>query len=144
VLGEVAVLPEGIFENLTYWHRLIKKCDIPGVRALIATGADVNARSRFGWTPLMLAAHAGWTPIVECLMANGADPSATSDHNHGYSALALAAIAGHVRTMQKLLDAGASVNVSPLGRSLIEFAQMGIGNSKTCRHVELLRGAGAD
>ena len=38
--------------------KCIKRGDVLGVRALVTSGAPVDSRNRFGWTPLMLAAEA--------------------------------------------------------------------------------------
>jgi ankyrin repeat protein len=47
--------------------------DLASVRALLAEGADVNARADEGETVLMTAALLGRTAIVQCLVAEGAD-----------------------------------------------------------------------
>jgi ankyrin repeat protein len=41
------------------------------IRFLIKNGADVNAKSKKGKTPLSLAVEAGHTKIIELLKANG-------------------------------------------------------------------------
>ena len=123
------------------FHRLIKKGDVTGLRALVASGADVNLRNRFDWTPLMLAANEGHTPIVTFLLAAGAAVQAVN--NAGASALAYAALRGRCRTIEVLLDAGASLDVRPHGVSLLEFANWGDGRFKTRKHFELLQAAGA-
>ena len=129
---------EDTFEQ---FHRLIKKCDVIAVREFIASGVDADLRNRFGWTPLMLAANEGHTPIVSLLLSEGADVQAVNDF--GASALAYAALRGEWRTIQALLDAGASLEVRPHGVSLLEFAGWGDGRFETQRHFELLRAAGA-
>ena len=45
------------------------------VRALIAAGADVNARNEDGWTPLHIAALYGHTDVAKALIAAGAKRS---------------------------------------------------------------------
>jgi ankyrin repeat protein len=47
------------------------------VRLLLEAGADPNAKSRQGATPLHTAAYTGDLEIAEMLLAYGADPSAT-------------------------------------------------------------------
>lgn len=44
--------------------------------ALLEYGADVNAQSRQGFTPIHLAADQGHTDIVALLIHNGADANA--------------------------------------------------------------------
>jgi ankyrin repeat protein len=47
------------------------------VRLLLDAGADPNAKSREGGTPLHTAAFTGDLEIAEMLLAYGADPNAT-------------------------------------------------------------------
>jgi ankyrin repeat protein len=48
------------------------------VQALLAAGADIDARGRQGETALMMAAGYGYTEIVRLLLAKGANPRAVS------------------------------------------------------------------
>jgi ankyrin repeat protein len=124
------------------FHRFIIKGDLIAVLELIASGVDADVRNQFGWTPLMLAAGEGHTPIVSLLLAAGADVRAVN--NYGASALAYAALRGEWLTVQVLIDAGAPVDVRPNGVSLLEFAGWGDGRKKTQRHFQILREAGAN
>jgi ankyrin repeat protein len=45
------------------------------VRLLLDAGADPNARQHGGWTPLMAARQHGDQPVIDMLLAAGADPS---------------------------------------------------------------------
>ena len=71
------------------------------IRALIAMGADVNARDRSGATPLFLAAEIGRGATVECLLAAGAEPAARN--NLGESPLYIAALKGRDAALGALL-----------------------------------------
>ena len=71
------------------------------VRALIAIGADVNARDRSGATPLFLAAEIGRGATVERLLAAGAEPAARN--NLGESPLYIAALKGRDAALRALL-----------------------------------------
>jgi ankyrin repeat protein len=124
------------------FHRLIKRGDIDGLRALVDSGADVNVRGPNGATPLMSAAVEGNVATIEFLLARGADVCATDVS--GVSALAWASSEGKWRAVQALLEAGAPVNVRPDGLTLLEFTQHGRGFGKTKRHIELLKEAGAE
>ena len=59
----------------------VQKGDVEAAKQAIADGADVNAKSKFGRTPLhsLLAADRGRKEIVELLIAEGADVHA-KDH----------------------------------------------------------------
>ena len=75
-------------------------------RLLIARGANVNARSKQGRTPLMLASLLnGGSPLVALMLSKGAD--ATVSDVRGDTALGLAASIGETATMRLLLAAGA-------------------------------------
>lgn len=120
---------------------LIKRGDIIALRKLLAEGLDPNLRHKFGSTILMVAAGYGRTDVVRLLLAKGARVNDVD--SHGNSSLALAALGGHCATVAALLGAGASVRVSPHGVSLLRFADWGGGASKTRRHFDILRSAGA-
>jgi ankyrin repeat protein len=68
--------------------------------ALIAAGADPNARQRHGWTPLHGAAESGDSAVVEALLAAGADP--TLAHDGGKRPADLARAAGHAALAERL------------------------------------------
>jgi len=87
---------------------------------LIARGADVNAATATGWTPMHAAAYIGAESIIEFLAANGADINAMTGCGQTPMSLALGtSVAGlldrtvpQVETAELLLELGAS-NVSP-------------------------------
>ena len=69
----------------------------------MAQGADVNARTSDGLTPLMLAAKNGRTEIITALLLDqGADVKAKTDYDT--TALMLAAQNGHTETVALLSD----------------------------------------
>jgi ankyrin repeat protein len=55
----------------------IHKNQLASVQALLDAGADPNAASPGGTTPLIMAAGYGYTPIVELLLHNRANPRLT-------------------------------------------------------------------
>jgi len=82
------------------------------VRALLAAGADANARDDAGDTPLLRAAHAGNLALVRMLLAAGADANAADAL--GWTALMKAAYnadldRGFPDVVQALIGAGANV-----------------------------------
>jgi ankyrin repeat protein len=83
---------------------------------LAAPGADVNAYSFDGWTPLHLAAFFGRKAAVERLMAGGADLNAVSRNALRNTPLHAAVAGGHVDVSLLLIAASADVNVADAGR----------------------------
>jgi uncharacterized protein len=75
--------------------------------ALVAQGADVNATSADGTTPLMWAAHSGDYALVAALLKAHAKVDASNAY--GANAMAQAAQFGDVRIIEALLKAGANV-----------------------------------
>ena len=120
---------------------IIKRGDIIAMRKLLDAGLDPNSRHRFGSTLLMVAAGYGQTRIAELLIARGAIVNMID--KFGSSALADATLEGHCATIRALLEHGATVKVSPHGVSLLTYALWGRGELKTCRHLGILRSAGA-
>ena len=80
------------------------------VRLLIEHGADVNARSKRGFTPLLFAAEQGVLDSVQALLAAGAElDGATPEWG---SALVAAAARGHEDIALFLLEKGADPNAA--------------------------------
>lgn len=97
----------------TAWERAVTSGDVEAVRQLLQSGADVNARDRYGQTALMLAAHRGHLEIVETLLGREADLNVTAKYN--LSALMLAVLAGHVAIARLLARAGADLGLRGSG-----------------------------
>lgn len=74
---------------------------------LIDAGADVQARSSDGFTPLLAAVRGGQTKLARLLLERGADIRATLS---GTTALHLAARSNNLEMAQLLLAHGADVN----------------------------------
>jgi ankyrin repeat protein len=117
-----------------------KDGNLSTVQTLLAQGADINAKGKYGTTALMDAVRKGHTKIVEVLLANGADVNAKDD-KLGSTALMSAAMKGHTETVEALLAKGADVNAKDKdGFTALTFAAFS-GNTKT---VEVLLAQGAD
>lgn len=85
--------------------------DLASAKLLVAAGANVNDRDAWGVSATAMAAHAGFTEIVELLLAKGADPNVTDP---GFTALHAAILRRNDRMVKALLDHGANPN-EPVG-----------------------------
>lgn len=121
--------------NMTFnqAHRLIKRGQVAKLKQAIPSVLDPNARSRFGWTLLMLAALEGNTRIGAFLLAQGADVAALNDADE--NALSLAAHKGHLRFVKLLKAHGASGAVRPHGHALEEWLRLYSGLPKSKIHT---------
>jgi ankyrin repeat protein len=91
---------EAVAQNATQvrpLHSAVAGRSEAAVEALLAAGADPEARQAGGYTPLMGAAAGGSEPLVRRLLAAGADREAVNDNgetaaavarSHGHSAIA--------------------------------------------------------
>ncbi|MFZ1964447.1 MAG: ankyrin repeat domain-containing protein [Roseiarcus sp.] len=82
--------------------------DAAAAQALLAKGADVNAKMSDGTTALIEASTFGHLNVVQALLAKEADVNAKM--SNGATALMLASVGGHLDMVQALLAAGADVN----------------------------------
>lgn len=70
----------------------------------------VNCASSQGWTPLHMAAHAGQGPVVEFLLAHGADVNTPAMNDLHNTPILWAVVAGQTEMVALLLAHGADVN----------------------------------
>lgn len=81
-------------------------CGFPvAIEALLAKGADIEAKSKVQFTPLSIAAAAGELGAVETLVAHDANKESVTKAQ--YTPLLCASANGHVATFEHLLEAGA-------------------------------------
>ena len=113
--------------------------DVAAMRALLAAGADVDARQGDGATALHWAAHRSDHAIADALIDAGADVDAANALDA--TPLWLASMNGDARLAARLLAAGADPNVS---LKMGETPLMSAARSGDAATVELLLGAGAD
>lgn len=108
------------------------------VQRLLGAGADVNALTRDGCTPLHLAA--GNEAVMRCLLA-APGVRVDAEEELGEQPLHWAAEIDHPRTMQLLLDAGAYVNADGCGCTPLQSA---VHEGAAAAAAEVLLQAGAD
>ena len=113
--------------------------DVGAVRALLADGADVDARQGDGATALHWAAHRGDHALAEVLIAAGADVDAGNALDA--TPLWLASQNGDARLVARLLAAGADANLT---LRMGETPLMSASRSGDLDSVERLLAAGAD
>ena len=112
-----------------------EKGNIEAVKKNLADGADVNAETKDGGTPLHSAAGWGQKEITELLIDKGADVNAKDEE--GYTPLRDAALRGHTEIAELLIANGADVEVKDNnGFTLLHIA--------TREVAELLIAEGAD
>lgn len=113
---------------------IIEKC--------IKDGVDLNARNKYGLTPIMYAQ----TPYtVAVLINNGANPNARD--THGRTALMMAINSGRVNVAETLVSEGADLNVRDNhGRTAIMYAlsSVGTGLALSADLIKVMVKAGAD
>lgn len=82
-----------------------RKGDAAAVKALLARGADVNARWRYNQTPLFKASERGHTEVVKVLLEAGADVN-VRDTFYQATPLTWAIDKDHVEVVRALIDKG--------------------------------------
>ncbi len=95
-------------QNALMWAVAAKHPD--AVQLLIEHGADVHARSKSGFTPLLFAAQQGDIDSARILLAAGADVNESTPLDG--SALVVASSSGHEAFAMFLLDKGANPNAA--------------------------------
>jgi ankyrin repeat protein len=98
---------------MTEWWTAVRHGNVDALRALIAAGAEVDARDGHGQTALMNAAREGHIEIVRLLVAHGADLNHTAKYH--LSALMLAVLNGRDAIVGVLADAGADLTIRATG-----------------------------
>jgi uncharacterized protein len=81
--------------------------DLSSAKLLLASGANVNDKDAWGVSATVMAAHSGYTDLVEFLLEKGADPNQASS---GFSALHIAIMRRDERMVRALLTHNANPN----------------------------------
>jgi len=126
--GVLAQVPPQAAEVLAYegLHRAAWQGDLPKVKALIASGANLDARDAKGRTPLHVATHARQREAVKLLAKAGANLDALEDDR--YDAVTIASVADDPTTLALLLSLGANAGQATSrydGTALIAAAHLG-------------------
>lgn len=109
------------------------------VLALIAMGADPNARNENGETALLSASYLGNSTVVRELLGAGAAPNAADVD--GQTALMAAAKGGSIEVVRELLEAGARLDQSDSrGRTALHWAMADGDNAEVVGYL-LAQGA---
>jgi hypothetical protein len=125
--------------GLTQIADAVMRGDTAAVRALLETGADVNARQADGSTALHWAVYREDEDMTALLIRNGADVKAVN--RNGATPLSLACITGSPFLVEALLNAGADPNER---LSLGETALMMAARTGRVETIALLLDRGAD
>ncbi|HSU23218.1 MAG TPA: ankyrin repeat domain-containing protein [Variovorax sp.] len=108
------------------WFGAAAAGDVPRLRALIAAGADLDARDAHGRTALHVATHARRHEAIRVLARAGASLDALEADR--YDAVTIAAVADDVPTLALLLSLGAKPGQTTSrwdGTALIAAAHLG-------------------
>ncbi|NJO81680.1 MAG: sigma-70 family RNA polymerase sigma factor [Blastochloris sp.] len=109
--------------SFTALHRAAYRGDVTLGDLLLARGADPNAATPIGQTPLHVAVLVDQPALVDRLLAAGANPHLTTDRGH--TPLHWAVIRARAWHVQRLLASGADPNVADAeGRSPRDWAQL--------------------
>ena len=91
---------------------LVREADAATVQAAIDAGADLEARDKDGWTPLMLAAGGNESAeIVQLLIDAGFDLEARTEYGET-PLMAAAEYSENAAVVQLLIDAGADATAT--------------------------------
>lgn len=94
------------------------------IKLILNAGADINAKNRYGHTPLMFASSFGGAPeeILKMLIEVGSNINAITPS--GNTSLMLASQAGQATKVKILLDAGADISIqNKNGKSALQLAR---------------------
>ncbi len=122
-------------------HWAAYKDDVEMAKMLLAAGANTKAVTRDGLiTPLFMACRNGDAPMIQAIIAAGADPNAADEH--GTTPLMAAASAGNPDALKTLIEHGANVNAKEgvHGQTALMFAAA-LGRDQA---IHLLTSYGAD
>ena len=112
-------------------HNAARNGNVTDVRALLNSGANINARDNDGSNALIWAARFGHLATVRELLDRGANINARS--NSGWTALICAIYYGHLAVVRLLLDRGANINARD------HFGQTALFHAAANGHLPVVR-----
>lgn len=126
--GALAQVPPLAAEVLAYegLHQAAWHGDLPKLKALVASGANLDARDTRGRTPLHVATHARQREAIRLLAKAGANLDLLDDDR--YDAVTIASVADDAATLSLLLSLGAKAGQTTSrydGTALIAAAHLG-------------------
>jgi len=104
----VSVYAKDGFGKTLLFHAVENHSDINVMKYLVENGADVNASTRDGWTPLFEASYDSSIEIVKFLVDCGADPNKKT--REGMTPLHHAGSNTNIDVMKYLIEKGADIN----------------------------------
>ena len=113
-------------------HWTVRVNDLETTSALLRAGADPKLITRYGVTPMALAASSGNAAMVRLLLESGADPNAAD--GAGEMPLMTAAQVGSLDTVKALLAAGATLDARDKA-----FQQTALMVAVRANHPELVQ-----
>ncbi|QSI31228.1 ankyrin repeat domain-containing protein [Variovorax sp. RKNM96] len=127
-VGVSAQAPPLAAEVLAYegLHKAAWHGDLPKLKALVASGANLDARDAKGRTPLHVATYARQRESIKLLAKAGANLDLLEDDR--YDAVTIASVADDVTTLTLLLSLGAKAGQTTSrydGTALIAAAHLG-------------------
>jgi len=162
-LGTLALF--GFILNAAYLNEDLlaasRKGDVGVVKSLLDQGADVNAKSPYGSTPLFFACDRGHTEVIKLLIERGADVNVEDTFYHA-TALTWALQKKRAPIVKLLLDRGAKSPAAVLTAAIqdgnAELAKIALdkggidkstlsaalASAKKPELVEMLKAAGAE
>jgi ankyrin repeat protein len=133
ILKREPVLVDQVVDDMTplLWAAQLERADL--VSVLLEAGANPDAPTSDGETPLHVATFAGSHDCVDALLVHGADPNAST--SGGKTPLMNAAQSGSVGSLRALLGAGAMpTSVDEVDRSALHWAILGShDDAEVCR-----------
>ncbi len=109
----------------------VRRGDTEAVRALLDSGADVDAKTPDGATALLWAVHTDQPALVGLLLEAGADVAISN--RYGVGPALLAAENGNAAILERLLQAGADANHAPAGGETLLITAARTGEPGTVR-----------